>query len=88
MELRKQWNDGSGDVLTATYQGEGNEEVPFSSDLNEGVDRAMQVTFKVDENVYAERNVVQEGMREVFNASDGDFILADGETFNVLKDGI
>lgn len=86
MELKKNWDDGSGDILTATYQGEKTGDATFSSVTNEGIDRNIQVAFAIGDNVYAERNVVQEGLREPFVASDGDFILADGGTFNVLKD--
>lgn len=83
-ELVKTWNDGG--TLTVTYDGSSEGSAVFSSDTAEGLDREMNVSF-VDKNrsVLVERTVRQEGMREVFMASDGDFLLADGGTFNVLK---
>lgn len=83
-ELVKTWNDGG--TLTVTYDGSSEGSAVFSSDTAEGLDREMNVSF-VDKNrsVFVERTVRQEGLREVFMASDGDFLLADGGTFNVLK---
>ena len=81
-ELKKQWIDGGS--LTATYDGSGDGSAIFSSDVNEGIDREMTVTF-VGAGQEIERVVRQEGLREVFSCADGDFILADGGTFNVLK---
>jgi hypothetical protein len=84
-ELVKPWNDGGGS-LSVTYDGDRDGSATFSSDIAEGLDREMQVLF-VDQSrvVVVERTVRQEGMREVFSGSDGQFILADGGTFNVLK---
>ena len=84
-ELVKPWNDGGS--LSATYEGSGDGSAIFSSDVNEGIDREMSVFFKGG-NISEERIVKQEGMREVFSCTDGDFILADGGTFNVIKDGL
>lgn len=83
-ELQKQWTDGG--LLTVTYDGSGNGSAEFTSETNESIDREMSVSF-VDKSraVVVERTVTQVGLREVFMASDGDFILADGGTFNVLK---
>lgn len=83
-ELVKPWNDGGS--LSVTYDGDRDGSATFSSDIAEGLDREMQVLF-VDQSrvVVVERIVRQEGMREEFSASDGQFILADGGTFNVLK---
>lgn len=82
-ELVKQWNDGGS--LSATYTGSGDGEAIFSSDTNEGIDREMTVAFKDKSGkVSVERTVKQEGLREVFS----DFELADGGTFNVIKNGI
>ena len=81
--LVKPWNDGG--CLTATYEGSGDGSAVFSSDTNEGIDREMSVYFKdVSGKVSVERSVRQEGRREVF----GDIALADGGTFNVIKDGL
>ena len=81
-ELVKNWNDGGS--LSATYNGSGDGEAIFTSDVNEGIDREMSVIF-VDtaRSVMTERKVTQIGMREVF----ADFNVKEG-TFNVLKDGI
>lgn len=77
--LVKPWNDGGN--LTATYDGSGDGSAIFSSNINEGIDREMSVTFK-GAGQEIERVVKQEGLREIFNE---EFILADGGTFNVLK---
>ena len=83
MELKKQWNDGGS--LSVSYTGDRDGSAVFSSDTNEGIDREMSVFFKdASGKVSVERNVKQEGRREVF----GDFILADGGTFNVIKNGL
>lgn len=84
-ELQKQWITGDGS-LTATYEGSGDGSAIFTSDANEGIDREMVVSFvDTGRSVVVERTVAQAGLREVFNASDGDFILADGGTFNTMK---
>ena len=83
-ELVKSWNDGGS--LTVSYEGDRDGSAVFSSDLAEGLDREMSVSF-VDKSrsVVVERKVLQTGMREIFNAADGEFLTADGETFNILK---
>lgn len=80
----KPWNDGGN--LTATYEGVGDGSAVFSSDIAEGLDREMNVSF-VDKyrSVVVEKKVKQVGMRERFVCADGVFILAGGGTFNVLK---
>lgn len=75
------------DWMLVEYEGVKDGDVVFSADsINEGIDREVPVSF-VDKNrsVFVERTVRQEGLREAFIASDGDFLLADGGTFNVLK---
>lgn len=80
-ELVKPWNDGGN--LSATFNGSGDGEAIFTSDINEGIDRAMSVTFTdASRNVITERVVMQIGRREIYN---DDFVLSDGGTFNVLK---
>lgn len=84
-ELVKTWNDGAGS-LTVAYDGDRDGSSVFSSDINEGIDREIVVSFAdKDRTVVVDRTVRQIGLREVFNAADGAFILADGGTFNVLK---
>lgn len=83
-ELVKNWNDAGS--LTVSYDGDRDGSAVFSSDVAEGLDREMSVSF-VDKSrsVVVERKVLQTGMREIFNAADGEFLTADGETFNILK---
>lgn len=87
METKIKWNDGEGHITTA-YTGEGNDSVAVSSDVNEGIDRTQNITVKTTKGNLPKTQTVtvtQLGMREIFNASDNAFILADGSTFNVLK---
>ena len=87
METKIKWNEGEG-YITATYEGSGNDSASISSDVNEGIDRTQSVKVETtDKSVSAELVVSQEGLREVFEPSDGLFVLADGGTFNVLKVG-
>ena len=82
-ELIKPWNDGGS--LSVSYDGDRDGSAVFSSDINEGIDREMSVFFKdVSKKVSVERAVRQEGRREVFS----DINLADGGTFNVIKNGL
>lgn len=83
-ELVKPWNDGGS--LSVAYEGDGDGSAVFSSDVAEGLDREMIVVFRDGgRTVAVERKVLQVGMREMFVPNDGDFILADGGTYNVLK---
>lgn len=84
-ELIKKWNDGGS--LTVTYGGNGNGSAIFSSDINEGVDREMSINFNGD-GITVGRIVKQEGKRLRFRCKDGLFLLKNGGTFNVLKDGL
>lgn len=85
METKIKWNEGEG-YITATYEGSGNGSASISSDVNEGIDREQSIKVEtIDKSVSATLLVSQEGLREVFAPSDGDLILADGGTFNVLK---
>lgn len=85
METKIKWNEGDG-YITATYEGSGSGSASISSDVNEGIDREQSIKVETtDKSVLATLVVSQEGLREVFTPSDGDFILADGGTFNVLK---
>ena len=83
----KQWEDGTS--LTATYEGSGDGSAVFTSDLNEGIDREMDVTFiDTSRKVSVTRTVKQIGLREEFTGYDEIFITADGGTFNSIKDGL
>ena len=59
-ELTKPWNDGGS--LSVSYNGDGDGTALFSSDVNEGEERTMQVSF-VDSsrNIIVVRTVRQEG---------------------------
>lgn len=83
------WNEGEGNIA-ATYDGSGNAPILFSSDVaNEGIDREQVVSVSTTDDAKSVDVVVrQAGLREVFMASDGEFILADGGTFNVIKGGV
>lgn len=88
MESKIKWNEGEG-YITATYEGSGSGSAYISSDVNEGIDREQYIkveTTKGNEPKSIDVSVKQYGMREVFEPSDGEFVLADGGTFNVLKD--
>jgi hypothetical protein len=87
MEKKIKWNEGEG-YITATYEGSGSGSASISSDVNEGIDREQSIKVETtDKSVSATLLVSQEGLREVFEPSDGLFVLADGGTFNVLKMG-
>lgn len=84
------WNEGEGNIV-ATYEGSGNEILSISSDVaNEGIDRSQVITVRTTRGkvLVSEIQVSQPGLREVFCVEEGAFLLSDGETFNVLKDGV
>lgn len=86
-ELVKKWNDGGS--LFVSYDGDKDGSAIFSSDIAEGKDRTMFVYFiDKDNTVSIEKIVKQSGKRQAFSCSDGGFILRDGGTFNVIKDGL
>ena len=87
METKIKWNEGDGHI-TATYDGSGSGSAFISSDRNESIDREQNITVQTTEGDPTLKEVVtvrQIGLREVFNASDDAFVLADGGTFNVMK---
>lgn len=85
METKIKWDEGDG-YITATYEGRGSGSASIASDLNEGIDREQSIKVETtDKSVSATLVVSQEGLREIFVASDGEFVLNDGGTFNVLK---
>lgn len=86
-ETKIKWNEGEG-YITATYEGSGNGSASISSDINEGIDREQSIKVETtDKSVSATLLVLQEGLREIFEPSDGLFVLVDGGTYNVLKVG-
>lgn len=85
METIIKWNEGKGNI-TATYNGSGDGPISFNSDDNEGIDREQNIEVKTTDGlISASINIKQIGLREVFNCTDGEFILSDNTTFNVLK---
>lgn len=52
--------------------------------VNEGLDKIVEVDA-ISGDKSARLTLIHEGKREKFVCADGDFILADGGTFNVLK---
>ena len=85
METRIKWNEGEG-YITATYNGSGNGSASISSDINEGINRKQSIKIETtNKSISATLTILQEGMREIFDPSDGELVLADGGTFNVLK---
>ena len=87
METRIKWQEGDG-YITATYEGSGNGQASISSDANEGIDRTQSITVETtygNDPKSESIQVTQLGLREVFEPADGDFVLADGGTYNVLK---
>lgn len=81
METLIKWNEGDGNIV-AVYNGSGDGTITFSSDVaNEGIDRSQKIQVSTNtKNINI--TVSQIGLREIYNE---DFTLADGGTFNVLK---
>lgn len=88
METIIKWNEGEGNIV-ATYEGSGNAPISIASDTaNEGIDREQTISVStIEGNNPKSVDVIvrQTGLREIFMASDGDFLLADSGTLNVLK---
>ena len=66
--------------------GKGPGSVSIEADPNEGCDRSAVVTASASGGPSVTLTVTQSGRREPFVGSDTDFIIADGGTFNVLKE--
>lgn len=86
-ELVKQWNDGEN--LTVAYTGSGNGEATFTSEVNEGIDKEINVIVRTTKgNNVDEKNVVvkQAGLREEYITADGEvYMTADNEIYGCLK---
>lgn len=70
--------------ITMEYTGTGNESVSVTSSVNEGLD--YSITFNIstiDKSISKDIVVNKEGRREIYNE---DFILSDGDSFNVIKE--
>lgn len=88
MDTTIKWNDGEG-YITATYEGSGDGSAVISSDVNEGIDRAQDITVSTTDGSVVEKVLVsQEGLRQRFITADGMvFCVYDGGRFAVLKEG-
>ncbi len=76
--------DGGG--LNVEFTGQGNGTITLTPEKNEGLDRETTITVKdVSGKVSINMIISQNGMRQVFNASDGAFKLKSGGSFLVLK---
>lgn len=67
--------------------GSADTDIPISisvTAINEGIDKVVEIDA-VCGNKSDRLTIVHEGLRQPFAAADGDFVLADGGTFNVLK---
>lgn len=86
--LQKQWADG--DSLAIRYETDEEEGIgsaTFLSDANEGVDREMEVSFITrDRTITVTRTVRQEGVREAYTGSDGEFRDINGDRYLALKE--
>lgn len=71
--------------VTMSGSGIGSATVTVKAEVNEGIDETLTFTITTT-NKQMSRNVKvnRKGKREVFDT----FALADGSTFNVLKDGV
>jgi hypothetical protein len=77
------WSDGTNEKIAFDVT---NDYVSISTEPCEGVDRSIVATFKTsDGKASAKLTVNQTGKREVFAAANGEFLLSDGGSFNVLK---
>lgn len=79
------WEEGEG-YITIVYDGKGNSTASVTSDINVGIDRAQSVVLEAtNKAASATVTIEQEGMREIFKPANGEFVIANGGTFNVLK---
>lgn len=88
METRIKWNEGKGHI-TATYEGVGDGPVVITSDVNEGIDRAQEISVTTTDGTLREGVMItQEGLRQPFGLMGGGvFRIAGGGRFGVLKVG-
>lgn len=81
-QTQKQWNNG--DLLSVTYEGNGDGTAVFTSEANEGIDREMTVAF-VGAGMVAERTVKQKGLRVRFITADNLVFSGADKVFGVLR---
>lgn len=80
------WEADPSQSINVDFTGNRNGKATFSSPVNESIDREQTITFKTTDgsNKTVTRVIRQMGKREIFNCTDGPFMVAEG-TFNVLK---
>lgn len=79
------WDEGDGNI-TVIANGKGNEIISISSDANEGIDREQQIIIQTLDNINEVTILAKQiGLREGYNVLEGEYILSNGETYNVLK---
>lgn len=73
-------------VTFSVDSGSGHSTITISADANEGLD--VTIPFRVTDanGLFKDVTINREGRREIF--TDNDFILSDGGTFNVIKNGL
>lgn len=85
MEASVSFTDGSGAALLS-FEGTGSGTATVSADTNEGIDREASILFRTTPGTLSlQRTIRQEGLRETFDVAEGSLLLADGGTFNILK---
>lgn len=75
-------------IIVSPSSGSGDSTITFSAEVNEGIDYYEIFTISTPQKLQQDIKVTRLGRREVFTCTDGDFILSDGGTFNVLKNGL
>lgn len=74
-------------IIINPQSGEAGTDIPISisvAAINEGIDKVVEIDAVCGDK--SDRlTIIHEGLREPFAVADGDFLLADGGTFNVLK---
>ena len=84
------WQEGDGDI-SLRYSGNGNDLLCVSTEVNEGLDRVQDITIEMASSYVKKQNTIsiqQIGKREIFNVTEGEFVLQNNENLNVLKYGI
>lgn len=71
-------------VSFSVGSGTSNYSVTISADINEGLDDVIPFRVTDSTGSYKDVTINREGRREVFVS---DFVLKDGDTFNVIKEG-
>lgn len=75
-------------IIVSPSSGSGDSTITFSAEVNEGIDYYEIFDVATPEGLHANIKVTRLGKREIFTCTDRDFILSDGGTFNVLKNGL